>query len=99
MALWAGAGKHNTCLITTALNMAVTLCLKHAAAKVQHWVVHHAASEQLSSADVAVFGAAEHKKCLVSVMCILCSYAEPRPAVDRTAQHCGYVRAPYSPHA
>jgi len=44
----ASAGEHNTCLIATALNMAMTLCLKHAAAKAQHWVVHHTAASSSS---------------------------------------------------
>jgi len=56
-ALWASADTHN--ISATTINMAMTLHLEHAATEVQHWAVHHTAGEQLSSADVAVFGAAE----------------------------------------
>jgi len=70
-ALWAGAGEHDARLIAaTAVNMAAMLRLEQAAAEAQHWAVRRAAGEQLSPADAAALGAAEHKKRIVSAVCV-----------------------------
>ena len=38
MTLWAGGGEHVACFVAaTAINLAVSRCLKHAAAEAQYW--------------------------------------------------------------